>query len=193
MPNIHPASDPDSLEEDGFSSQGPHPKKRKKKPQKARKTSGSVLLEAIFTDDESADAKSPCPPGLLTLPGSHPVKFWSTGWLFKEIADSTWQLVTSKASHIFPATLREDHHGHPGYLLREIGNYAVELCPLTSCRQNAPYIPKGTTLEETGRTWDSDRDSYLVEAASSSIARRKGFFAKLPEYLGILPLSKFSR
>ena len=193
MPNMHLDHAPDSNDEDGFYDERPRPKKAKKKPQKARKISGSVLLEAILADDDESatDAKCACPPGLEALPGRHPVKFWSTGWLFKEIADTTWQLVTSKASHIFPATLREDHRGHPGYVLREIGNYAVELCPLTTRRQNAPHIPAGTTLEATGRRWD--RDSYLVEAASSSLSRRKGVFDKLPEYLGILPLSRFAR
>ena len=168
MPSMHLESDPDFREEDGFSDERPRPKTKKKKPQSARKTSGSVLLRAILSDDdETAVAKRPCPPDLPTLIGRHPMQFWFPGWLFKEIADSTWRLVTSKASHIFPTTLREDHYSHPGYVLREIGNYAVELCPLTTCRQNAPYIPAETRLESTGHPWP--KDSYLVMAASSRV------------------------
>ena len=127
---------------------------------------------------------------LLTEGARLPMEYWGTGWVFLGVEDLTWRSITADA---FPATLREDHKTHPGYVLREIGNYGVEMRPMTSHpwnRKQSRYIPKGARLDVTG--YEMDRDSYLVERAVSRLPRSGQIFGYLPSFIGVYPPEKLS-
>lgn len=117
-----------------------------------------------------------------------PSVFWSAGWLLREIEDVCWLTITEDS---FPRRLRPDHKGHPGYVLEEIGNYALRLCPCSSLPQSSPYIPQGTVLQPTAFIISSD--SYVVEKCSSVIPRDDTTFSKIPKFLGVFPPEKLQR
>lgn len=113
-----------------------------------------------------------------------PLTFWREGWVLREIEDGTWLTLTAE-THAFPRRLRSDHVGHPGYVLEEIGNYALRLCPCSSLPQPGPRVPKGTVLQPTG--FVNERDTYLVEGSSAVISRDGAIFRQYPRFLGIFP------
>ncbi|MBQ9405300.1 MAG: hypothetical protein IJU37_01005 [Desulfovibrio sp.] len=145
------------------------------------------LLDAVLQPGTiQASAKSPQDPSpFLVLYARIPLQYWACGWLFKAIDDILWRSITSEARDTFPATLREDHTTHPGYVLRDIGNYGVELCPLTSRPKPGQRIPAGTRLQPTG--FVLEKDSYPVFRAATVLPRKNGIFPKLPQFLGIFP------
>ena len=120
---------------------------------------------------------------LLVTKAKLPMEFWETGWVFRKIDDNDWLAATN---NVFPATLRKDHKGHPGYITREIGNYALELCPLsTKTWTKEKFIPEGSTLNITN--FKTVLRSYIVNRASVRLPRYNRLFYDNPEFLGIYP------
>ena len=129
---------------------------------------------------------------LMTAEARLPIKYWSPGWIFRQILDTFWWELTGQAANRFPATFRKDqgHFGHPGYVLAEIGDYQITLCPMSTRHHGKRYVRAGTRLEVTGHIFD--KDSYLVESALINLPRKAGLFADLPRFLGICPPDKLA-
>ncbi len=114
-----------------------------------------------------------------------PMEYWRKGWVFKNVQDLIWQNITEGA---FPDYV---HTTHPGYVLQEIGDYGIALCPLTTHpkkKQRKRLIPKGKLLDVTGHVMD--KDSYLVERAISRLPRCGQIFKRNPSFLGVYPPEK---
>ena len=150
-----------------------------------KKKKKSLLLDEVFRrNDLSPQTKnmrdiSP----LLVKDAGFSMEFWETGWVFRVIEDIDWRIMTKNA---FPATIRKGHTRHPGYVTREIGNYALELCPLSSKRwTNEQFIPEGKVLTPTN--YVTDRNSYVIARASVRLPRSNRIFDKNLKFLGIYP------
>jgi len=149
----------------------------------------SLLLAEVFPPISGTPKTQRRAEPFMVAEARIPMMYWEKGWVFRNIEDVVWRAVTSapasEAETVFPATLRRDHTTHPGYVVEEVGNYALRLCPLTSRRQKAPYIPADTILEKTG--FRIDQNSYLVLRSAALLPRKAGFFPRLPQFLGICP------
>ncbi len=152
----------------------------------------SLLLAEVFPPISGTPKTQRSAEPVMVAEARIPMMYWEERWVFRNIEDIVWRTVTaepaSEAETVFPTTLRRDHRSHPGYVLEEVGNYALRICPLTSRRQNTPYIPAGTILEKTG--FRMDRDSFLVLSAVAVLPRRIKFFSRLPQFLGICPVCR---
>ena len=127
---------------------------------------------------------------LLVRDARLPMTCWREGWVLREIEDGVWLTITAE-THPFPRRLRPDHWGHPGYVLEEVGNYALRLCPCTSLRQSGQRIPRGAVLQPTGVV--TDRDTYLVEGSAAVISRDGAPFPQYPRFLGMFPPENLKR
>lgn len=154
-----------------------------------RKGKASKLLNEI------KPKKSPSPPSekhidysMLYVWSPIPMEYWKKRWLLS-IPDSKWRSITESQ---FPATMRTDHSTHFGYVMREIGNYSIELVPVSSRSWSGSYyIPKGTCLDTTG--FVIKMNSYLVTKFTSSLPRNNRTFPQTPKFLGILPAGKLKQ
>lgn len=156
------------------------------------KKRSSLLLSKVFPP-----ASSPLHPrnerpvdAVLVLNARLPPVFWRRGWLLRQIKDTLWREFTAE-TQTFPRTLTSRRKGHPAYVLEEIGNYALRICPCTSRPQAGPFIPEGTVLQPTG--FVCDRRSTLVMASAPVIARNGALFDQYPQFLGILPPEQLQR
>ena len=155
-------------------------------PQSTQRPPKSRLrLENLFAQSMPLNARNerPIEPALV-LDARIPVTFWRTGWFLRQIEDLCW-LELTRETRTFPQTLRREHRGHPGYVIEEIGNFAVRLCPCSTKGLRGPFIPRGVRLQVTGL--ETDVRSYVVVACSSVIPREGDIFGETPQFLGIFP------
>ncbi len=149
----------------------------------------SRLFDAVFSPSSGTPRTGRDAENVMVAGARLPMDYWEGGWVFRGIEDLAWRAITTAeetgSEQIFPATLRPNHKSHPAYVLSEVGNYALRICPLTSRPQTSPYIPDNAILEKTG--FRMDRDSFLVLGASVVLPRRAGLFPQLPVFLGIWP------
>lgn len=157
-----------------------------------RKERARQMLEEV-----RAPSSSLCPretrniDALLVRDARLPMTCWREGWVLREIEDGVWLTITAE-THPFPRCLRPNHRGHPGYVLEEIGNYALRICPCSSLPQSGPLIPWGAVLQPTGVI--NDRDTYLVEGSAVVLSRDGAPFQQHPpRFLGIFPPEKLQR
>ncbi len=152
---------------------------------KARSALRLERIRPASTPLRSRDARAIA--AVLVRDARLPPVFWGTGWVLRQIEDTCWLTITAEAQP-FPRRLRPDHTGHPAYVLEEIGNYALRICPCTSLPQPGPRIPRGAVLQPTGVV--CDRDSFLVTGSTSVISRASAIFSRIPAFLGIFPPEK---
>ena len=154
---------------------------------KDKKKKSRLLAEALYKSDLTPQEKNQRDVTPILVPEAKlPIKFWETGWVFKAIDDMDWRVLTN---NVFPATLRKDHKTHPGYIFREIGDYALMLCPLSSIGwKKFKFIPEGAVLEIT--KIKMDKKSYVIDRASSLLPRYNRLFYSNPKFLGIYPPEK---
>lgn len=169
-----------------YRQRSPLPEEKEERPLPVRcKARSPLRLEKIFP------ASTPlCPretrsvDAVLVRDARLPPSCWRAGWLLRQIEDLCWRELTAE-THPFPRRLRPDHTGHPGYVLEEIGNFALRLCPCSSMPQPAPCIPQGTILQPTG--FIINHNSYLVTESAVVISRDGALFPQSPKFLGIFP------
>lgn len=119
-----------------------------------------------------------------------PMEYWDTGWIFIAIGDRHWERFTRNSPHVFPATFREDKFTHPGYIIRNISNFAVEICPLSTknFNRNPKFIPGGQKLGKTN--FELKENNYLVLNSVSVLPRNNLIFESLPPFIGVYPPEK---
>ena len=110
--------------------------------------------------------------------------FWSTGWIMQFLRDKYWKTTTGGG---FPGKFNDGdpegiYHGHPLYVLRELGNFHMELCPMTTRCSKMPYIPEGSVLEVTGVV--QEKNSYVLTRYTIKLGRNARF-PKPPSFKGV--------
>lgn len=152
----------------------------------------------FLADIKAADNFPPAPKSsrdislLLPLKGAFDMEFWAEGWVLANVDDRIWKSLTASSEIRFPATLRRDHFSHPAYIVREIGESALDIVPLSTSRQAIKLrIPAGSQFELTGHV--TEKDSYLVLGAISRINRVRGRFKPIPTFLGLFPPRKLDK
>lgn len=155
--------------------------RRQSEPHKKR---AHLLLEDLFPSRKaSLDTRDITP--VLVLDARVPLAFWRQGWVLRQIEDVHWKEITKDSPEPFPRNLRSDRKGHPAYVLQEIGNYALKICPCSSQHQSCLRIPKGAILKPTGLLMS--KDSYIIERSAVTLPRSSRF-PRIPEFLGIFPV-----
>lgn len=185
------ASFDNASDDSGFFSANKKNKKDKRSKSKAKFGLSRLMQDTADINQVAASKKNlkDITP-LLVFKAKLPVEYWSEGWLFSGISDLLWRVITAEIPEPFPKTLRakEEHYTHYGYVIREISNTSIELCPLSSKNftgEAACSIPAGRKLDITGHVLE--QTSYLVQRAISQIPRNSNIFKVLPTFLGVYP------
>lgn len=154
-----------------------------------------AMIDEAYLEDVNDDPyeKTQDSHRIFKLMDRIPMKYWSTGWVFREIDDHDWHTLTIDSEERFPECFRKNHFGHPAYILDEIGDYNIVLCPLSTSKRNlgCQYIPEKAILEQTGYGWEMR--SYVVCRASTRIRRDDRNLQRLPRFLGVFPSHKLER
>lgn len=165
-----------------------------KNPKLRAMLDGAYASEDSFGDYEDSENDRPA----FNLYERIPMEYWEVGWVLKEIADADWYMFTKDSENVFPRSFRYDegHYGHPGYVLKEEGDFYIDICPLSTCESlNAPlkykYISDTDILEATGYGWS--KKSFVVERSSSRVPRSYRLFKCIPQFLGVFPPHKLNQ
>jgi len=118
----------------------------------------------------------------------YPLVYWGKGWFFFGMKNDHWAALTAKSRQPFPIQAKNTH---PGYVLEEVGDCLVSLCPCSSHCWDRPkaWIPKGAELTPTG--YVMDRDTYILVRSAVQVPRKGEW--RGARFMGIFPPEKLSR